>query len=149
MADARDYLKRVKRINKQLRNTRAEKIQKTTELYDIAYSITAQMGGERVQTSGNPQRMADAIAKAVDKGDYYDRRIEELEAEKAEIRSTIEMLTTNEYEVLHLRYFQYKQYCEIGSECGKSESWAKSVHGNALQNVQKILDERERVPENV
>jgi RNA polymerase sigma factor (sigma-70 family) len=103
-------------------------------------SITAQMGGERVQSSGSKQRMADALAKAVDVGDSYDRRIEQLEAEKAEIRTTIEKLPVKEYNVLHMRYFQNKSYDEIGFDNGMSKSWATTIHGRALKRLQKILD---------
>lgn len=105
----------------------------------LASSITAQMSEERVQSSGNQQKMEDAIIKSVD----IKEQIKKLIDTKKEIVKTIESLPAAEYDILHKVYIQGKSFKAIEWESGNSYSWVTTVHGRALQAVQRILDERE------
>ena len=106
----------------------------------LATSITAQMNGERVQSSGSQQKMEDAIIKSVD----IRGQIKKLIDTKKEIVKTIESLPLAEYEILHKVYIQGKSFKVIEIETGNSYSWVTTIHGRALLAVQRILDERDK-----
>lgn len=140
--DAKEYLKQYIKLEALEYNKKLEKLKELERLDSIAHSITAQMGGERVQSSGDQQRMATAIAEKATVEAEFDRRIDELRAERQEILRTIESLNTNEYRVLHCVYIQGMDIYNTAGACKKSYRWAKSVHSNGIDNVQRMLDER-------
>lgn len=107
---------------------------------DIALSVTGCMEGDRVQSSGSKQKMADAVISYSDIEADIKQRIAEAKAIQNEVIKTIARLKKTEYTVLHGVYILGKQYKEIAaSEC-KSVSWATSTHGTALTNLQALLD---------
>jgi DNA-directed RNA polymerase specialized sigma subunit len=137
--EAKEFLKRFKKFEILIEN-------KTIELHqckETATSITAKLGGERVQGSGNPHRMADIIAKYIDLEKEIKRDIDNMMKAKKEILEVIESLSADQYDVLHKLYIQKMTFKEVAYERGKSESWATTLHGNALKVVQRILDEKE------
>lgn len=135
---AQRYLQQIKKINSMIRNKSAEKMQWAT----MACNISSPSMGERVQSSGNPHRMENTIINSLSAREEIDRRIRELEAQRAEIIETIEQLPTSEYDLLHKVYVQYLTLAEAAFAVGKSYSWATTVHGTALKRLQEILDER-------
>lgn len=137
--EAKEFLRRFKKLDRLIEN-------KTIELYqckESCQSVTARLGSERVQGTGNPHRMSDAIARYIDLEKEIKEHIDNAISAKKEITDTIETLNADQYDVLHKLYIQKMTFKEISFECGKSESWATTVHGRALKEVQKILDERE------
>lgn len=135
---AKDFLRQVKKIDMVIRNKMAEREQWRA----IATGTTAQMGGERVQSSGSKQKMADAVGRYVDIETEIDKYIDALVDTKKEIISVIERLDADQYDVLHKVYVQYLTLDEVASMNEKSYSWATTVHGLALKNVQQVLDGR-------
>jgi DNA-directed RNA polymerase specialized sigma24 family protein len=137
--EAKEFLRRFRKYEALIRN-------KTIELYqckEAATSITSILGGDRVQGSHNPHRMADAIARYIDIEKEIKEHIDAMISAKKEIIEVIESLNADQYDVLHKLYVQQLTFKEIAYERKKSESWATTVHGRALKAVQKILDERE------
>ena len=61
---------------------------------------------------------------------------------KKDVISVIEHLNATEYDILHKVYVQYFTLDEVAEMYEKTYSWATTVHGRALRNVQKILDSR-------
>lgn len=112
------------------------KIEQRNMWAGISESITAQMGGERVQSSGDQQRMASAVVKYLD----IDNEIKEMYKQIKHIEKVIKKLKGNKRKVIHMRYVQMLSFKEIGFLCHKNESWATTIHGRALQDVQRILD---------
>ena len=135
---AQDYLKQLEKLDAIIQNKMIEKAQ----WKDIALGVTAHSDGERVQSSGSQQKMSDAIDRCIDIENEINKLIDRLIDTKLEITKTIEMLNGTEYDVLHKRYIQNLTFDEIGAAKGKSKSWATTVHGRALQSLQRILDER-------
>ena len=133
------YLEHIDGLNDEIQNKLAE----IQQWHDMALSITSNTEGERVQSSGNQQKMASAIDKVIDFKREANEKIDELINYKQEVIKTIELLNATEYDVLHKRYIQGMTFDEIGASKRKSKSWATTVHGRALQNLNKILDERE------
>ena len=137
---AQEYLEQIPKLNVLIENKMAE----VKQWRDVALGITTNTEGERVQSSGSQQKMADAINRVVDLQAEINSMIDRLIDLKQEIIRTIEMLNATEYDVLHKRYIQGMTFDEIGAAKHKSKSWATTVHGRALQNLNVILDDRER-----
>lgn len=171
--DARIFLKQLKKLDKMIENKLIEKEQWEA----IATSSTS--GGqsvwvegkkkelhnmEKVQSSGNPDKMAVAVANYIDIEKEIDNIIADLICKKQDIIGVIEQLSATEYDVLHKMYVGIPKKIKVSSKefktitvyqtledvaalYDKSKSWSKSVHNNAVRNVQKILDEREKKTE--
>ena len=99
---------------------------------------------EKVQSSGNPQKMADAIARYVDIEAEINQYIDRLIYTKNDVINVIEQLNPTEYDLLHKVYVQHITLYEVAVILDKSYSWVTTVHGRALKNVKKILDERRK-----
>ena len=112
---------------------------------DVALSITGNTEGERVQSSGSKQKMADAVISYSDIQADIKCRIEEAKEIQNEIVRTIAKLDESEYTVLHGVYILGKQYKEIAASENKSVSWATSMHGTALVSLQQLLDAEMKV----
>ena len=135
---AQEYLEQVEKINARIKNKMAEEEQWKS----IALSVTGNTEGERVKSSSSQQKMANAVERLVDIRREINKQIEELIAVKQDILRTIEKLNATEYDVLHKRYIQGMTYDEIGATKHKSKSWATTVHGRALQSLNKLLSEK-------
>ena len=135
---AREYLRQLQKLDALINNKMAEREQWKS----MAMSVAPKTSGERVQSSGSQQRMADAICTYIDIERELDACIDEYYNRKREILSTIEELNATEYDVLHKVYVQQIPLEDVGEMKKKSYSWVTTVHGRALQNVQKILDEK-------
>ena len=144
---AKEYLNRLKKLDKLIENKLAEREQ----WYAMATSTTAAYApetGVRVQTSGSKQQMANAMDKYIDIGKQIDSLIDKLYDERKQIIGVIEELETTEYDVLHKMYVgvvkderrYYMDFNEIAILYDKSYSWATWIHGIALKNVQRIID---------
>lgn len=136
---AKEYLLRISKIDKLIENKLAE----MANWKAIAMGTTAYSEGDRVQSSGNGDKMADAVARYLDMEREVDLEIDRLIDAKQEVISTIEHLNVDEYDVLHKIYVQMKTFQEVASDKGKSYSWVTSKHGRGLASLQKILDKRE------
>ena len=137
---AKEYLRQLQKLDKLIENKLAEKEQWRA----IATSTTQQMTPDRVQTSGNHQKMADAIHKLIEIEAEIDDCIDRLVDTKKEVISTLERLNPTEYDLLHKVYVQYFTLDDVAIKKGKSYSWVTTVHGRALKNVQRMLDERKK-----
>lgn len=139
---AKDYLIQVLKLDTMIQNKLIEKAQ----WMDIALGITANMDGERIQSSGAKSRMAEAVEKCVDMEAEIDCLIDRLIDTKKEVISTIEQVESPvEYDVLHKRYIQQMELQDIADHYGKEYGWATTTHGRALKSVQEILDARKFV----
>lgn len=135
--EAKEYLKQVEKLDLRIKN----KLIEQQQWRDIALGITANMDGERVQSSGAKTKMADAIEKCVDMEAEIDSLVDILIDTKKEVIQTIERLdSATEYNVLHMRYIQYLTLQEIADHYGRDYGWATTCHGRALKSVQAILD---------
>lgn len=137
---AKEYLQQIYKIDKMISN----KIQEKEKWFEIATNTTAKSDGERVQSSGSQQKMADAVCKMVEINEEIDRYIDTLIDTKMDIIHTIEQLDSIEYDVLHKMYIQGKNLDDISHDYNKTYSWTTTVHGNALKDLQKILDGNEK-----
>ena len=136
---AKQFLNQVAKYDAMIENKMAE----AAQWRSVALGITTNTEGERVQSSGSQQRMADALDRVVDLQVEINRLIDNMVDAKLEIIATIEKLNATEYDVLHKRYIQGMTFDEIGATKKKSKGWATTVHGRALQHLQTILPDQE------
>jgi hypothetical protein len=140
-SEAQIFLEQVERLDVQIKNKMIEKQQ----WKDIALGITANTDGERVQSSGAKSKMADAIIKCVDMEAEIDRLIDNLVDTKRDVLQTIEQLySPTEYNVLHMRFIQYKTLQEIADHYGRDYEWAKLTCKRGCKHVQVILNRKEK-----
>ena len=138
-SEAQVFLEQPEKLDIQIRNKLIEKQQ----WHDIALGITANMDGERVQSTGGKNKMADAINKCVDMEAEIDSLIDELIDTKKDVIQTIEKLDSpTEYNVLHMRYIQYMSLQDIADHYNRDYGWATTTHGRALKSVQDIINEK-------
>lgn len=137
---AKEYLRQLKMLDRLIENKLAEKEQWKA----MATSTTQQLTADRVQTSGNPQKMADAVCKIIEIEAEIDAFVDKLIDTKRDVISTLERLNPTEYDLLHKVYVQFFTFEEVADKKGKSYSWVTTVHGRALKNVQRILDGRRK-----
>jgi DNA-directed RNA polymerase specialized sigma24 family protein len=137
--EAKNYLRQVEKLDVRIQNKLIERQQ----WRDIALGITASTGGERVQSSANQQKMANAIEKCVDMESEIDALVDRLIETKKDVIATIEQLDSpTEYDILHKRYIQFIPLQEIADIYGRDYTTITTTHGRALKNVQALLDKK-------
>lgn len=140
---AKDYLKQLQQLDSLIENKLVERERWNA----IATSVTQQLSSDRVQTSGNPQKMENAILNLIEAENEVDAVIASCVKTRREIIDTIDKLCkTNQtyYEVIHEIYVQNLTLSDVAEKRGQSRSWADQNHGRALNIVQRIIDERDR-----
>ena len=138
--NAKDYLLQIQKLDRLIEN----KLMEVAHWKAVATGTTVCSEGDRVQSSGSKQKMADAVCRYLHMEDEINAAIDRLVDIKQEIIATIELLPIDEYDLLHKVYVQGMEMYEAAAEMDKSYRWATSVHGRALAKLQKILNERER-----
>lgn len=134
---ARDYLEQLEVIEERIQSIQFDIMQ----LKERALFVTPAYAGDRVQSSGDLQRTASVIDRWVDKEQDMNAEIDRLIDKRLEISGMIRRLKEpNEIGVLQKLYIERKSYEEIAEVYNRSVSWAKSIHGWALLNLQKELD---------
>lgn len=129
---AENYLDRIKKIDSMIQN----KTRDHQHWVEVADGSGGSAIGERVQTSRNLHRGADAIGRYID----IEREIEVLKQERQEIIETIERLPSTEYDVIYKLYVQDYSMKEIAYIKKKSYDWVKRKKRWALEFIQAILD---------
>ena len=131
---AKTYLQQIEKLDAIIINKMAEKV-----LWEsLAMSIVPQAGGERVQSSGSQQKMADAVGKYLD----IEQDIADREKERKEIISVIEQISYPDFDILYKIYVLRKDLTEVADEHNRSYSWVTTRHGIALAKVQAIIDSK-------
>lgn len=111
--------------------------------HDLSLSITGQMGGERVQSSGSKDKMAQARDVCIGMEDDILTQVKTLASKQKEVTGVLDQLDNpTEYKLLHQKYIQFKQLKTIAENFHADYTWATTVHGRALKSIQKILEEK-------
>jgi hypothetical protein len=136
--NAKSFLSQLSKLDKMIEN----KLVEVEQWKRIATGMSGGNSGEKVKSSSKPDKMAEAVAKYVDIEREINNDIDRLIETKKDVINVIEMLNTNEYDLLHKVYVQYYTIDEASYMMGKSSTWGTTTHQRALASVQKILDER-------
>lgn len=133
--DAKEYLEEVQMLDVQIASVK----RKIARQKAVATSITARMEGERVQSSGAKQKIADAV------GSYVDIERDELAPllrRREEILGTVKKVKGKLcFIVLYECYFEGKSLKQITRELKYSYSHIAREHGKGLRQVQRIIGE--------
>lgn len=117
------------------------KLEERQQWIDLALSITGTMSGDRVQTSGAKDKMAQAVERCMAVEEEILSQVNKLAAKQKEITAVLERLDNPTfYKLLHERYIQFLELKVIADKHNSSYDWATTTHGRALKSLQDILD---------
>lgn len=139
---AKETLLQIKRLDTLIQNKTAEKKKWEAVTMDRATVITASAEGERVQSSGSKQRMADTVDSGIDRVRRIEKRIKELYAEMDAIIAIIDGLPEEYSDILHKVYVQYMSLKEVAAIRDESYSTVATNHGRALKMVSDVLSKK-------
>ena len=150
MKQTKEFLKQLEKLDKLIENKTAE----SAHWRAMAKRTTTHYGGEKVSSSGSQQKMENAIVRYMDIENEINECIDKMYDKRKEIISIIEKLSSTEYDVLHKMYVgktivredgitetKYMSFDEVAEMNGKSYSWATTIHGRALKNLKRLLEE--------
>lgn len=137
---AKDYLLQISKIDRIIEN----KLYEVERWKEIATGTSISTEGEKVQSSGNKQKMAEAVCRYIQIENEVTADIDNLVNLKQDIISLIEQLSTDEYDVLHKIYIQGMTFKEVAISKDKSYSAITTIHGRALASLQRLMNEREQ-----
>lgn len=129
---AEEYIERIKKIDSMIKN----KLRDHARWLEVADGLGGASLGERVQSSRNLHRGADAICNYVD----IEREIDALKKERQAIIQTIEQLPSAEYDVIYKLYVEDYTMKEVAYHAGKTYDWVKRHKRSALLMLQTFLD---------
>lgn len=129
---AKEYLSQIRKFDKLYENTMAE----AQRWQEIADNTSVNMSGERVQSSGSHDTMANALCKCMD----LKLEAEHYKQQREGIISTIKQLDAVHYDVLYKVYAQGIQLKEIATLYHKRREWASIMHREALEQLEIILN---------
>lgn len=116
------------------------KLEDLHHLKEMVTKITPVLKDDVVSGGGNQDKLGDAIARIIDLEAEIDRDIDRYVAAQQEISATLDKLNDpDQLHVLHMRYVQNKTWEQIAHEMGFCYRWICTLHGRALQEIEKIL----------
>lgn len=136
--DAKAYLSQLKKLASMIKNKRAE----IEQWRAVAYGITPQSNGERVQSSGSADKMANAVCNYVPLEKELESQIARYESLMLEVIEVIEQLDEPFYSIIHKHYIEGKKFDVIAEEISYSYQYTTEMHRTALGMVQRIIDKR-------
>ena len=129
---AEQYLERVKKIDALIEVKKED----SSRWFGIAAGIGGGSSSEAVQSTKNPQKMADAVTKRIE----IENEIKALEEERNAIFKTLERLQSSEYIILVKFYIHGERIKQIARRFNMSYEWAKKKKADGLDHLQEILD---------
>ena len=140
---AQEYLQQIEKYDLLIENRKFE-------IMELQSSASLQAGfssDTKVQTTRRLDRAENVIIGYIEREAGLQEDIAAFWKLRQEIIRTIELLNTNEYGVLYCLYVNRKGMQEVADQFDRSYRWAVDMKRKALDNLQKILDEREKTDE--
>lgn len=135
--NAVEYLNQVKMCDTKIKNKMLEKEQ----WFTLATKTTCPTDGERVQSSGSPDKMSDAVTRMIEIDKEIDEMIDSFVSLKQEIIKTIEQVNDPMlYDILHMIYIQCMKPSEVSQSLNYTYQWIKELHARGLEKIQCLLD---------
>lgn len=134
-----DFLEQISKIDIMVSN----KLEEIEQWKTLAMSTTAPINGDRVQSSGSQQKMADATLEYLTIESDLKADIEKLKKARRDIVEVIEQLPVKQYDILHKIYIQGLTFQQIADIQGKTRSCVSNMRKKAVRSVQAILDRRD------
>lgn len=132
---AKEYLMKIRTID-MLIDTKLEQVKMLR--YRLT-SIGSPIIGDKVQSSPDPDKFTNTIAKIIKLEEEITKDIDRLVDYKAEAREIIERMSKDvEKTILYKHYFEGKSFEQIAVDCNYSWRWVISLHGSALKSFEKV-----------
>lgn len=148
MNEAKPYLLQIRKLDEMIMDKKWELEQMRHVAEGMAgFGEDVVINGEKhamdkVQSSGNPQRMSDAVCSYVDVEKRMLKDIARWQAEKQERISILHTLPEKPYKVAHRIYVRGMSLQDVANDLKQSYSWATTMHGIALKHVMDALKEK-------
>ena len=136
---AKEYLSQIKDIEIQIKLLYSEQKKEAELTFENATNISSRLSDDRVQSSGDLQRMETTIVNGADKDNIYEKQIEELKAKRKSIIDNILKLPAIESIVLYRRYVDGQMLKEIAFDLNKSRDTISDAHIRALKKIDALL----------
>lgn len=134
---AKEYLMQVRNLESKMKILKEE----IDTLREMVVSTGATQQGERVLSSGTQDKMAETICKINEKECEWNDLMREFALARANVIINIQKLNNPEYEqILYKRYCQSKKWEEIALEMNYTYQWVCKLHGRALLELDKVLN---------
>ena len=142
--DAKEFLSRARNVETQVRS-RMEQIE---QLRSLACRVTPQYGGAGGSRFRNVTAMEDTIVRITEAEEKLSWKIDELVTAKLGVMEVIDRVQDVTMRLLlEKRYLLFYPWERVASDVGYTRRWTLKKHEDALDAVQRILDEREAVRE--
>lgn len=139
---AKEYLQGIKKLDS-LINSLTEEYE---TMRSLALKVTASNDGERVQNSGNQDKLGNMVIKLIEQQEKINRNIDKYINMRANIHEVLSLLDNGDHiRLLYKRYFEYKSWEVIAYEMHYTYRWVTKMHGKALIELDKILEGRDGV----
>lgn len=129
----KQYLNQIKRFDVLIENKASE----IEQLRSMATSITVATDGDRVQTSGDKDRVGRAVAKILDKEDELNELIDQYYDSKELILNQLETLETNYYQLLFYKYVNGYTIEVMAEKMFYSVQHIKKMTNDALRDFER------------
>jgi DNA-directed RNA polymerase specialized sigma subunit len=107
---------------------------------DLSMSITGQMDGERVQSSGVRDKMAQARDACMEMEEHILSQVHKLADKQKEVTGVLDQLDNPTHlKILHMRYIQLIELEDIADAIGISYDNLTTTHGRALKKVEALM----------
>ena len=134
--DAKEYLGQAYRIDRRIKS----KLNQIAVLRGLATKVTATLGDEPVSGTQNPQRLQFIIDKIMDFETEINADVDALVEARKRITDVIGQIPGEDCQlVLEYRYLGFMAWDAIAASMGFSPRWVYALHGRALKEVRKIL----------
>ena len=131
----KSYLNQIERLDIMIQN----KLSEIYQLKTMACSVTVSNDGERVQNSGDKDRMGTTVAKIVDLERETDELVDSFVKKRKRIVGQIDSIeNVDYYHVLSMRYIARDTFETIAEKTNWSIRKVFSIHGEALKEFEKL-----------
>lgn len=137
MNEAKRFLSEYGRMRSRIKRLNMEVLQ----IRDQAESISAWTDGDRVQSSHQPDKLGQVVARLVDKETETLEVINEYIDKMNEIDDMLNEIEDPKLAlILELRYKQGLIWEKVAEEMNYDVRWVQRLHGRALEEINKILN---------
>lgn len=142
---AKEYLLQAKYLDQQVQS-KLNEIERLNTLATSMNSVISDMPKAKGHTTS---RLEDTVVKIIEYENEIQADLDRLITLKREINETIGKIQDVEYRlILQKRYLELCSWEEISTDVDKKVRWVQVIHGRALEELQKYLDENNIFPEN-
>ena len=135
--NAQEYLNQINMLDTKIRNKTAELETYRNNLYSMRTSTDY---GMKVQHSYDEDKITNLIGKITQAEDDINTMIDSLIEDKEKIINLIDRIDDADiYDVIHMRYVQYKTFSEIQKSKHYSDKWVYVLHRRGLKIIEKLI----------